>query len=79
MCGPEDSVIGSRIEAIIEKFHTAMPTRYGMGRGRVRVNGAVVEVDIETGRALSIERVVRYWEPDTAATSESANEDAAAG
>ena len=62
MCGPEDSVIGSRIEAILEKFHTAMPVRYGIGSGRVRVNGVVVDVDVETGRALSIRRVVRYWD-----------------
>jgi calcineurin-like phosphoesterase len=65
MCGPEDSVIGSQIEPVLEKFHTQMPTRFGVGRGRVRVNGVLVEVEIATGRALSIERVVRYWSEPT--------------
>lgn len=61
MCGPEDSIIGSQIEPVLEKFHTQMPTRFGIGRGRVRINAVLIEVEIATGRALSIERVVRYW------------------
>lgn len=63
MCGPLDSVIGSQIEPVLERFKTAMPARFGIGRGTVRVNGALVEVDIATGHAISIERVTRYWEP----------------
>jgi 2',3'-cyclic-nucleotide 2'-phosphodiesterase len=63
MCGPLDSVIGSQIEPVLERFKTAMPTRFGIGRGTVRVNGALVEVATATGRAVSIERVTRYWEP----------------
>lgn len=63
MCGPLDSVIGSQIEPVLERFKTAMPARFGIGRGTVRVNGALVEVDLATGHALSIERVTRYWEP----------------
>lgn len=63
MCGPQDSVIGSQIGPVLERFHTAMPARFGVGRGTVRVNGALVVVDPATGKAQSIERVVRYWEP----------------
>jgi len=63
MCGPLDSVIGSQIEPVLERFKTAMPTRFGIGRGTVRVNGALVEVETATGRAVRIERVTRYWEP----------------
>jgi metallophosphoesterase (TIGR00282 family) len=63
MCGPLDSVIGSQIEPVLERFKTAMPARFGIGRGTVRVNGALVEVEIATGKAVSIERVTRYWEP----------------
>lgn len=62
MCGPQDSIIGSQIDPVLERFHTAMPVRFGVGRGTVRVNGAMVVVDPETGKALSIERVVRYWD-----------------
>ena len=60
MCGPEDSVIGSQIEPVIEKFLTAMPARFGIGRGRVRVNAVLVEVEVSSGKARRIERVTRF-------------------
>ena len=63
MCGPEDSIIGSQVEPVLERFHTMMPTRFGVGRGRVRLNGCVVTVETATGKALSIERVARFWNP----------------
>ena len=61
MCGPMDSVIGSQIEPVLQKFHDQMPTRYGVGRGPVRLNGALITIDPATGRALKIERVARTW------------------
>lgn len=61
MCGPVDSVIGSEIEPILYRFQTMLPSRFGVGRGAVRVNGALVTIDPATGRALAIERVCRYW------------------
>ncbi len=61
MCGPMDSVIGSQIEPVLERFHTMRPARFGVGRGAVRLNGALITIDPQTGRALSIERVARTW------------------
>jgi metallophosphoesterase (TIGR00282 family) len=61
MCGPMDSVIGSQIEPVLERFLTMMPTRFGVGRGAVRVNGALITIDPATGKALKIERVARTW------------------
>jgi metallophosphoesterase (TIGR00282 family) len=61
MCGPIDSVIGSQIEPVLERFHTMRPARFGVGSGAVRINGALITVDPATGRALSIERITRYW------------------
>lgn len=61
MCGPMNSVIGSQIEPVLERFHTMMPARFGVGNGPVRVNGVLVTVDPQTGRAKSIERVARTW------------------
>jgi 2',3'-cyclic-nucleotide 2'-phosphodiesterase len=61
MCGPIDSVIGSQIEPVLERFHTMMPARFGVGSGAVRLNGALVTIDPATGRATAIERVARYW------------------
>lgn len=61
MCGPMDSVIGSQIEPVLERFHTQLPTRFGVGKGAVRINGVLVTLNPETGRALAVERVARTW------------------
>ena len=63
MCGQEESVIGSQVGPVLESYHTMMPTRFGVGKGTVRINGVIVDVDTATGKALHIERVVRYWDP----------------
>jgi 2',3'-cyclic-nucleotide 2'-phosphodiesterase len=62
MCGPLDSIIGSQIDPVLEKFHTQLPTKFGVGRGAVRLNGALVTLNPETGLAVSIERVARIWQ-----------------
>ena len=61
MCGPLDSIIGSQIEPVLERFHTQLPARFGVGRGVVRLNGVLVTIDPASGRALLIERVRRDW------------------
>lgn len=61
MCGPLESVIGSQIEPVLERFHTMMPARFGVGTGAVRVNGALITIDPATGKALKIERIARTW------------------
>lgn len=61
MCGPMESVIGSEIQPVLERFHTAMPARFGVGRGAVRINGVLITVDLATGKATAIERVARTW------------------
>jgi len=57
MCGPCESIIGSRIEPVLQRFRNGMPTRYGVGGGDALVCGALVEIDPADGRAWRIERV----------------------
>ncbi len=57
MTGPYDSVIGRRIDQILSRFITQLPTRFEMAEENVKLCGAVVEVDEKTGKALSIKRV----------------------
>lgn len=64
MTGPHESVIGVRIEDALERFRTQRPVRYGVAEGDRRISAVVVDVDPETGRARSIERV-RYREDAT--------------
>lgn len=57
MTGAQDSVIGRKVEPIIEHFLTCMPTRFDMADRDVELQGAVVGIDEESGRAFSIERI----------------------
>ena len=55
--GPHESVLGREIEPVIKRFLTQTPQRFEVARGRVLLQGAIVEVDDATGKALKIERV----------------------
>ena len=57
MCGPWDSVIGVRKEAAIERFLSARHAQFETASAEVYLQGAIVEIDDETGRARSITRV----------------------
>ncbi len=59
LTGPFDSVIGVDKELAIQRFLTGMPNRFEPARGRARVQGAVIRIDSESGRALAIERIQR--------------------
>jgi metallophosphoesterase (TIGR00282 family) len=55
--GPHDSVIGREIGPVLKRFMTAMPQRFEVAKGRVLLQGVMVEVDDRTGRAKAIQRV----------------------
>ncbi|MBL9171861.1 MAG: TIGR00282 family metallophosphoesterase [Verrucomicrobiales bacterium] len=55
--GPYASILGRDIEPIIKRFQHQTPQRFTVAKGDVRLHGAVVDVDEETGKARSIVRV----------------------
>ena len=57
MCGPWDSVIGVKKEAAIERFLSQRNVPFEPAQDEVYLQGAVVDLDDETGRARSIERI----------------------
>lgn len=57
MTGSFDSVIGIKKELAIEKFLTLLPVRFEVAKKDIRLNGVVVEIDEQSGRALNIERI----------------------
>ena len=57
MCGPYDSVIGRRKEAVLQHMRTAMHAPFDMASGGESMCGCIVKVRRETGLAISIERV----------------------
>ncbi len=54
MCGPTDSVIGIRKEQAIERFLTQLPSPFQVASGRVRLQGALINADPQTGKCLQI-------------------------
>jgi hypothetical protein len=56
MTGPHDSVIGVKAELAIQRMRTGMHVRFEPAEGDVRIEGALVECDVD-GRALSCEPV----------------------
>ncbi|HET7514673.1 MAG TPA: TIGR00282 family metallophosphoesterase [Gaiella sp.] len=61
MTGPHDSVIGVRAELAIRRMRTGMPVRFETASDGVRLEGALVTCDPETGRASAIESVRVPW------------------
>jgi calcineurin-like phosphoesterase len=55
--GPHESVLGREIAPIIERFLKNTPQRFNVAKDRILLQGAVIDVDSATGRAISIQRV----------------------
>lgn len=59
MTGPYDSVIGVEKRAVIEKFLSQIPARFEVAKGDARLSAVLIEANPDSGRALSIQRIVR--------------------
>ena len=57
MTGPHASVIGMEKQAMVKRFLDALPARFEVGEGDVRMNAVVLDADEETGLARSISRL----------------------
>lgn len=57
MTGVRDSVLGLDRSAAIERFLKQVPGKFTLAEGSACLHGAVVEIDADTGHAVSIERV----------------------
>lgn len=58
MTGPYDSVLGRRIDRVMGHAVSFTPAAFDVAEGDVRLAGAVVECDPETGRATAIRRLM---------------------
>lgn len=77
MTGPYESILGRRIDRVLETTRSFVPTMFDVAEGDPRLVGTIVDLDPETGRATQIERlVVREAEADRLA-AQSAPEGAA--
>jgi metallophosphoesterase (TIGR00282 family) len=55
--GPHESIIGREIEPVIKRFLTLQPQRFVVAENGVKLQGAVVEINDHTGKAMNIQRV----------------------
>ncbi|MBU6175965.1 MAG: YmdB family metallophosphoesterase [Planctomycetes bacterium] len=58
MTGPYDSILGRRVDRVYHTAVTFEPTAFDVAENDVRLVGAIIEVDKETGRAVSIRRLM---------------------
>lgn len=58
MTGPCESILGRRIDRVLETTLTSRPTHFEVATGDVRLQGTIVDVDPTTGRAAAIRRLV---------------------
>lgn len=57
MTGPHESIIGRRIDRVLETTLTFRPEYFDVASGDNRISGTIVEADPQTGKAISIERL----------------------
>src|SRR5205085_5971868 len=58
MTGPYASVLGRRVDRLLETAVTFVPTAFDVATDDARLGGAIVDVDAETGKATAIRRVM---------------------
>jgi metallophosphoesterase (TIGR00282 family) len=72
MTGPHDSILGRRVDRVLESTMTFNPTHFEVANGDVRLHGSIVDVDESTGRAKGVRRlVVTQQQADQLASSAS--------
>lgn len=61
--GPHESVLGREIEPVLKRFLNYTPQRFHVAKDRILLQGAVVEIDDATGKAINIHRVSEPFIP----------------
>lgn len=57
MTGPVNSILGIEKETVIKKFISQLPVRFEVAKGPSQINGIIVEIDEQTGKAQKIQRI----------------------
>ena len=57
MTGSYDSVIGVEVEDALYRVINSVPNRFTIAKGDVRLSAIEIEIDNNSGKALSINRI----------------------
>jgi hypothetical protein len=55
MCGVEQSCLGMDFQSVLSRFVTKRPTSFKRAVGQGALNGFLMDLDDETGKALSVQ------------------------
>lgn len=59
MTGPYDGILGVERDAVLKRFLTSLPVRFEITKtGRKQLNGVLITVDANSGKAEKIERIL---------------------
>ena len=58
MTGPYESILGRRIERVLETTRTFRPTYFEVAKNDVRLSATMIDVDAESGKATAVQRIV---------------------
>lgn len=58
MCGPQNSVIGLEIEAVLKRFLFGIPQKFNVAKGYAEFDAVELEIDEKTGKCLSIKQII---------------------
>ncbi len=62
MTGPHESILGRRIDRVLETTVSFRPTSFEVATGDVRLHGTIVDLDPATGKATAIRRLAVTWD-----------------
>ncbi|MFH0943698.1 MAG: TIGR00282 family metallophosphoesterase [Planctomycetota bacterium] len=57
MTGPYDSVLGRRVDRVLKRFVTGLPSRFEVAAGDERIGAALFTVEHDAGRCVAAERI----------------------
>lgn len=57
MTGPHDGVIGMKTEIVVGRFLSGLSQKFEPSEGDIQLNGLIIDLDEETGRATRVERL----------------------
>ena len=57
MTGPHESILGRRMDRVLETTRTFRPTHFEVAGGDPRLHGTIVDLEPETGRATAVGRI----------------------
>jgi metallophosphoesterase (TIGR00282 family) len=57
MTGPHDGVIGMQTEIVLERYIKGFSSKFEPCESGIKLNGLIVDIDEETGKALRVERL----------------------